>query len=148
MKRSSRIQPLKNLASRHEQQAARVLGQSRTQLGQQMNRLQELFSYREDYQQRFRREAEKGIAGAQMQTYQIFIQQLDEAIRQQRVQVEQAEKTCSTVSSQWRETHMRTQVLDKTIQKLQATENRQAEKISQRETDDLMNNRYCAAMES
>lgn len=147
MKRSNRIQPLKNLASRHEQQAARVLGQSRTQLGAQLKRLQELFSYREDYQQRFRREAKKGIAGAQLQSYQTFIQQLDEAIRQQQTQVEQAEKNCSTVTSAWRETHIRTQVLDKTIQKLQATESRQAEKISQRETDDLMNNRYCAAME-
>ncbi len=148
MKKSSRIQPLKKLASRHEQQAARVLGQSRTQLGQQLNRLQELFSYREDYQKRFRLEAEKGIAGAQLQSYQSFIQQLDEAIRQQQTQVEQAEKNCSTVTSAWRETHTRTQVLDKAIQRLQVKENRQAEKIAQREIDDLVNHRYCVAMES
>jgi len=148
MKKSMRIQPLKNLASRHEQQAARVLGQSRSQLGQQLNRLQELFSYREDYQQRFRREAENGIAGAQLQAYQSFIQQLDEAINQQRTQVEQAEKNCSTVTSAWRETHVRTQVLDKTIQRMQVKENKQVEKASQREIDDLVSSRFCLAMET
>ena len=143
MKKSKRIQPLKNLASRHEQQAARTLGQSRSQLGQQQGRLEELFAYRQEYQQRFRREAENGIRGAQLQTYQSFMLQLDEAIRQQRVQVEQAEQSCQTVTEQWRETHIRTQVLDKTIQRFRAHENRQAEKVSQREADDLAARRFC-----
>ena len=143
MKKSGRIQPLKNLASRHEQQAARTLGQSRSQLGEKQDRLQELFSYREEYQQRFQRDAEKGIGVTQLQAYHSFMQQLDEAISQQRIQVEQAEQRCSTVSAQWRETHIRTQVLDKTIQRLRAQENQQAEKISQREIDDQISGRYC-----
>ncbi len=147
MKKSSRIQPLKNLASRHEQQAARVLGQSQTQLGQQQGRLQELFSYREEYQQRFYRHAKNGIDGAQLQTYQSFIQQLDEAIRQQRRQVDQSAQTCHTVTAQWREKHIRTQVLDKTIQRLQVNEERQAEKIQQREIDDRAGKRHYSTLE-
>ena len=137
MKRSSRIQPLKNLASRHEQQAARALGRSRARLGQQETRLQELFAYREEYQQRFRREAANGIAGAQLQTYQAFMQQLDEAIRQQRLQVEQAAQSCQSVTARWQETHVRTQVLDKALERLRAGEQRQAEKASQREVEDI-----------
>jgi len=148
MKRSKRIQPLKNLASRHEQQAARVLGQSRSQLGQKQSRLQELFAYREEYQQRFRREAENGIAGSQLQAYQTFMQQLDEAIRQQRVQVEQAEQACNTVATQWRETHVRTQALDKTIQRFRAQENQQAEKRIQREADDRVSRTAYSSLEA
>lgn len=147
MKKSSRIQPLKNLASRHEQQAARVLGQSQTQLGKQQGRLQELFSYREEYQQRFYCQAKNGIAGAQLQAYQSFIQQLDEAISQQRRQVEQSEQTCHTVTAQWRERHIHTQILDKTIQRLQAKEERQAEKIQQREIDDRAGNAHYSTLE-
>ncbi len=147
MKKSSRIQPLKNLASRHEQQAARVLGQSQTQLGQQQGRLQELFSYRQEYQQRFHLQAKNGIGGAQLQAYQSFMQQLDEAIRQQRRQIEQSEQTCHMVTAQWREKHIRTQVLDKTIQRLQLKEARQAEKIQQRESDDRAGNRHYSTLE-
>ncbi|VAX14242.1 hypothetical protein MNBD_GAMMA24-2015 [hydrothermal vent metagenome] len=147
MKKSTRIQPLKNLASRHEQQAARVLGQSKTQLGQQQGRLRELFNYREEYQQRFHLQAKNGIGGAQLQAYQSFMQQLDEAIRQQRRQIEQSEQTCHTVTAEWREKHIRTQVLDKTIQRLQVKEARQAEKIQQRESDDRAANRHYSTLE-
>ncbi len=147
MKKSSRIQPLKNLASRHEQQAARTLGQSRSQLGQKQGRLQELFTYRDEYQQRFRREAENGIGVTRLQAYHSFMQQLDEAINQQHLQVEQAEQACSTVRAQWRETHIRTQVLDKTIQRLRVKENLQAEKISQREIDDRVSGSHYSTIE-
>lgn len=141
MKKSSRIEPLKNLASRHEQQAAQVLGQSRTQLGQQQGRLKELFNYRQDYQKRFHNQAQNGIGGAQLQAYQSFMQQLEDAIQQQRRQIEQSEQICLTVTTQWREKHIRTQVLDKTIQRLQVKENRQTEKVEQREMDDRASNR-------
>ncbi|HEB56069.1 MAG TPA: flagellar export protein FliJ [Gammaproteobacteria bacterium] len=147
MKKSSRIQPLKNLASRHEQQAARVLGQTQMQLGQQQGRLRELFNYREEYQQRFHLQAKNGIGGAQLQAYQSFMQQLDEAIRQQRRQIEQSEQACHTVTAQWREKYIRSQVLDKTIQRLQVKEARQAEKILQRESDELAANRHYSTLE-
>ncbi len=147
MKNSSRIQPLKKLASRHEQQAARVLGQSRSKLCQKQVRLQELFDYRTEYQQRFRSDAKEGIGVTQLQAYHAFMQQLDAAIAQQRLQVQEAESSLSNVSAEWRETHIRTQVLDKTIQRLDVKERRHADKINQREIDDLVGSRYCSSME-
>lgn len=141
MKKSNRIRPLKQLASRHEQQAARVLGESRKTLSDEQLRLDDLCRYREEYRKRFMSAGVNGMAGNQIQAYQNFLNQLDQAIQQQRLQVAEAEKNCQLDTRNWHDKHLKTQALDKTIQRFQQQETRHAEKCSQREADDLAGRR-------
>ncbi|MCW9024468.1 MAG: flagellar export protein FliJ [Gammaproteobacteria bacterium] len=141
MKKSNRIRPLKQLASRHEQQAARVLGESRTTLSDEQRRLNELCTYRDEYRTRFTTAGANGMDGNQVQAYQGFLRQLDHAIQQQRTQVAEAEKNCVSHTQSWHETHLKTQALDKTIQRFHSEETRQTDKREQREADDIAGRR-------
>ena len=148
MKRSNRIRPLKHLASRHEQQAARTLGESKKSLTDQQARLNELYAYRSEYQNRFQTEGSAGMMGTQLLAYQSFIQQLDQAIEQQKIQLVEAQQACMNETRHWQEKHMKTEVFNKTIQRFETQEKIQADKKVQREMDDYVNARFHASLKS
>ena len=141
MKKSNRIMPLKQLASRHEQQAAKTLGESKNVLTDQQNRLDELYTYRSEYHKRFQAEGLAGMLGTQLQAYQNFIGQLDQAIEHQKIKLAEAQQSCVNETRDWQEKHMKTEVFTKTITRYEVQERIQNEKKTQREMDDYLNAR-------
>ncbi|MDH5571569.1 MAG: flagellar export protein FliJ [Gammaproteobacteria bacterium] len=141
MKKSNRIIPLKQLASRHEQQAARTLGESKKTLSDHQQRLDDLNAYRREYQNRFQTEGLMGMNGSKLQAYQNFIAQLDQAIEQQKIQLVEAQQSCINETRQWQERHIKTEVFTKTVERFENQEKIMREKKSQREIDDYVNAR-------
>lgn len=142
MKKSDRIKSLMQLAEKREQQAVRDLGQARQQMAAQQTKLEELREYREEYRRRFLQDGEQGISGSQLQHFQAFMCQLDQAIENQHQVVEQLAAQCRQQTDHWQQRHQHTRILDKTRDRFARHERHQAERQEQRENDDLAATRY------
>lgn len=135
-KKSERWQSLRKIADQYEQLAARSLGTSQGNLGQQQHRLDELLRFRQDYNRQFQQSGAQGMDGATMQSFQRFLVQLDQAIAQQRQTVAAAEQDCEHKRHAWQDKHRTTRIYDKTIERFVAQEQHKEDRKEQRETDD------------
>jgi flagellar FliJ protein len=136
MKKSRRLQPVVKVAESREQQAARALGESQSQLSQAQQRHAELLRYKEEYLQRFHAAGKVGMNAAQMEDYRQFLVKLDQAIEQQRQVVEQAAQVLETKRRHWFEKRTKTQALDKVVSRYQSAEQRQQDRQEQNEQDE------------
>ncbi|MDH5408525.1 MAG: flagellar export protein FliJ [Gammaproteobacteria bacterium] len=142
MKKSERLEPIKEIAANHERDAAHALGQSQATLNEHEMKLQQLKEYRAEYARLFQEHGNRGMDGSQLQAYQTFISQIDLAIEQQRHMIEHANIDRNDKRDEWQTRHSRTQALDKTVQKFRQTEQTQENKREQREQDDNNNARF------
>ena len=129
--------PLKDLARRNEEYAARQLGLSRQTLLECQSRLDQLSSFRMEYIQQMQQAGNAGINGQQLQTFQQFISQLDFAINQQKQRIAVAEMNCHNQTRQWQEKHQKTEALNKAIDRMQFQERRNQLRKEQREQDEF-----------
>jgi len=136
-KKSERIKPIRKLAQHHEDHAANDLGQSQQRLQNCRTRLNELTGFRLEYTQQFNQAGQSGISGRQLNAFQQFMSTLDEAIRRQHQLIADAENHYQQQNRQWQDMHRRTQVLDKTIQRITAQENSAQQRREQREQDEI-----------
>lgn len=135
-KRSRRFQPIQRLAKHGEDQAAQQLGQSKKVLSDQEQRLQELTLYRDEYAQQFHQSGQGGLDGRQLQSYQSFLNQLDVAIEQQKLQILQAQKNCDEHRLDWRQKHTHSEVLDSAVKRIKVQEQRIEQRQEQRNNDE------------
>lgn len=139
MKKSERIEPIKQIAADHEQNAVQDLGQSRRALSEHEMKLEQLIQYRAEYARLFQEHGSRGMDGSQLQAYQGFLSQLDVAIRAQRGMIQQVKLECEDKRHEWQQRHTRTEALSKTIDRFRAAENKQKDKQEQKEADDHTN---------
>ena len=142
MKKSERMQPIRKLAADREQDAVKALGQSQRALNEHEQKLEQLKNYRAEYAKLFQQHGTQGMDGAQLQAYQTFIAQIDVAIHQQRQMIEFANEDCAEKRQDWQQTHTRTQVMDKAIDRFKQAEQKQEHKRQQKEADDHTNARF------
>ena len=135
-KKSDRWQALRKIADQYEQRAARSLGQSQGNLSQQRQRLEELLHFRQEYNQQFMATGSRGMDGTTLQSFQQFLQQLDQAIAQQRRTVAAAELDCDNKRGLWQDKHKTTRIYDKTIERFVNQEQRTQARKEQRENDE------------
>lgn len=136
MTRSKRIRPVVELAENRHLDAARSLGLSRKQLEHQEMRLHELISYRQEYSRRYSESCGGGIGAMRLNEYRIFLARLDQAIRQQQTQVEQARRDCDQKRQQWLASRTRAKALDKVMDRYRREELEDAERREQKEQDE------------
>lgn len=137
MTRSQRMKPVMRVAESREREAAKRLGESQQILEQQEQRLQELQSYRADYQRYCQERGTAGITAARFLELQRFMQQLDEAIRQQVQIIEQAEHSRDRQRQHWYDTRGKIKQIDKVIARYRDEEETVARKREQKEIDEL-----------
>ena len=142
MKKSERMEPIKQIAANHERDAAHALGQSQASLNEHETKLQQLKLYRTEYAKLFQEHGSRGMDGSQLQAYQTFIAQIDMAIQQQRDMIQHANKDRDEKRDDWQSRHTRTQALDKTVERFKKTEQTQQNSRDQREQDDHNNARF------
>ncbi len=135
-KKSDRFKLLQRLASKKEEQAAGVLGKSKTNLVSQQSRLEELHQFRVDYHSQLQKNGQSGMTGSTMQMYRRFIGQLDQAITQQQGTVVAAEGDCAQKKHQWQQTHTTTQIYDKTVERAVGHEQHEEQRKEQRAQDE------------
>ncbi|MBI3562457.1 MAG: flagellar export protein FliJ [Gammaproteobacteria bacterium] len=134
--KSDRFKLLQRLANKREQAAVRALGKSQQNLQTQQGRLSELNGFRHDYQQQFKHNGRQGMSGAALQLYHRFMQQLDQAIAQQQGTVSAADHECQHKKHDWQQTHIKTRIYDKTVERALNHEQQHAQRQEQKETDD------------
>ncbi len=134
---SDRFKPVVKVAANREADAARKFGQSRQQQQAEEQKLANLREYHLEYMQRFRNAAASGISVAQMREYQAFISKLETAIEQQLNVVEDSKKRVVEQKKVWTTQHVRTQSMDKAMQRLVDQEKREENAREQKASDEI-----------
>lgn len=136
MTRSKRMQTVNKVAHKKEQDAARMLGQSRKNLQQQNMRLTELMQYREDYTRKFTSSGNDGMDTRKLNEYRSFLHRLNQAILQQRDVIARAERECQLRERAWLGTRTRSQALTKVIARYQLEERVASDRKDQKVLDE------------
>ena len=136
MTRSKRMQTINKVAQKKEQDAARILGQSRQNLQLQNQRLSELMQYREDYTRKFSASGNDGMDTRKLNEYRSFLHRLNQAILQQREIITRADRECQLRERAWLGTRTRTQALDKVVERYQHEEQREVDRKEQKVQDE------------
>ena len=136
-RRLKRLEPVQRLRQFHERDAARRLGEDQQALAAQQTRLSELLQYREDYLQRYRQVLASGrLAGQPLQEYRVFLERLDQAIAQQRQNIERNERACAHSRDQWLSTRTDVRAIDKVVERRRVMLERARLKQEQSESDE------------
>jgi len=136
MSPSKRLKPVQRIALDREQKAARQMGRAHQTLQQEEQKLHQLKQYQQEYLERYQRAARQGMSASQLQEYRAFLAKLDGAIEQQRAAVEERLLAHSTSKQSWRQTHTRSQALDKVADRYRQRERQESERKEQKESDD------------
>ncbi|MAZ06084.1 flagellar export protein FliJ [Marinobacter sp. SS8-8] len=115
MLRSQRLAVVLSLEARKEQEALERMGEARKLVDQQRERVENLNRYQQEYRQQIRNSQQGVVQVARLQAWQAFIAQLDQVIRQQQVQLDQAEKVFEVRRQEWRQAWERRRGMEKYI---------------------------------
>lgn len=136
MNRSAKLQPIAKINKQHERNAGRAHGETIRQAESQQKQLDELINYRNHYSKTFQSASEAGLSMIQMQEYKFFINRLDEAITQQKLQVQHGQSKCKSSEKEWLNKRSQCQRIDKVIENRQQVE---FQEMKQREQKELEN---------
>lgn len=133
---SKRFKPVLRVAESRERRAAHQFGDSQRAAQEQEAKLDELRGYHQEYLERFNSAARSGISIGQLREYQAFLAKLELAIQQQESVVQESHNVCSVRKEEWQDKYIRTQALDKVVQRCETDERRTKETREQKESDD------------
>ena len=136
MSNSNQLQPVANLARHNERSAARRHGDVQREFRQQQAQLEELIRYRNQYVENFQQAGKTGLSIVQLRDYQLFLARLDQAIAQQRQQVQQHHAETRQSQANWIDKRGKSKMLDKVVAGRVQQEQQAAEKREQRELED------------
>jgi len=136
MKQAQRLQPVVKIAATQERNAAKVMGEMLRQAQEQQTQLEMLMNYRAEYFENFSVAGKAGLSAIQMQDYQVFLKRLDNAIAQQRQQLEQSRQSCEQSQNYWKGKRNHSEMMHKVM----AQRNQQSQQLKnsreQKEMDD------------
>lgn len=141
MPRRFPLQPLLDLAQDHTDAAARKLGMLKAKWQEAEEKLQQLKSYRVDYQARLLRGTKTGMQANSIKDFHLFLGKLDLAIRQQSEEVERCRKSWEGGLHEWQAKQRRLKAFDTLSQRHLSSERKREDKQEQREQDELSINR-------
>jgi flagellar FliJ protein len=130
------MQPVQRVAQSREQTAVRKLGQSQQHLAAQKARLEELRTYRDQYAKAFETSGGEGLSAARMRDYRLFLERLNEAIRQQEAIIAQGAAQHEQRREEWVKTRSHSQAVEKAVDRYRREEDRQQQKVEQKEQDE------------
>lgn len=136
MKRSKRLEPVREMAEEEEREcAARVAG-LQVRLDDALRRSEELKRYLVEYQSMFQQRAAAGIGVSGLREYQTFLARLNDAVQQQDVVVAQQESECARARVQWVEAAARKSAVGKVIENARSEDQKLEDRRLQKENDE------------
>jgi len=130
------MKPVQRVAESREQKAVQKLGQSQQYLDAQRARLEELFSYRNQYSEAFQKSSGQGLGANRLQEYRVFLARLNEAIHQQEANIAQCTCQHEQTRQQWVETRSHHQAIDKVVERYRSDEQKAKDRLEQQEQDE------------
>ncbi len=137
MSRSERFKPVQRISGDREQKAAQALGDSRRALEAQQKKLEELEQYRHDYYRQYERAGSAGLTAAKLMELQRFLASLNQAIEQQRRQIQMAEQACQRQEALWLQARGKAKAVDKVAERMREDERLQQQRRDQKESDEF-----------
>lgn len=136
------LQPLLELMQSRTDEATRKLGQLLAVEQNQRSRLQMLEQYREEYAQRMSDAVRQGLTPTALLNFQSFIFRIDDAITQQRVVVENSEKSTRQGQQQWQEQNKQLKAIDTLSQRHELRERYRENRSDQKLQDEFAARRF------
>ena len=142
MSRASRLDIVVKLAKQREDQATQALVQVRAQVAAEEKRLEELLSYRQEYQTYLDKQGSHGISMQQWRRTQGFIDQLEDLSVRQQNTIATWRAREQQVLAKWQELYQRRKNIGQFIDKISMEEAIAADKKEQKQIDELINQRF------
>ena len=136
MKKSQRFSTLAEIAKNKEKAAAGALGIVNKVHMENIEKLESLQQYRLEYIKKFDSHGKLGMDVTSMQTYKKFIDGLEQAINDQKLQIIESEQQCLVSKSLWQQVHMKTEIMNTTVEKYKDKERIDEDHREQKEMDD------------
>ncbi len=136
MTKSDRVKPIVKVAQNREREAARAFAGSQRVLQEREQRLAEVCRYRAEYLENYQARGRSGMSAQQLRSYRNFLQKLDLAVEQQEQLVQVAQYELEQQKAHWMEKHVRTRALDNMRARYVTQEQRDAQRVEQKESDE------------
>lgn len=136
MKKSQRFSTLADLAKKKEDAAAGALGAVNKVHMENVQKLKSLQQYRLDYIEKFTLHGKEGMDVTSMQTYKAFIEGLEKGIQDQQIQIAESQQQCNVSKGLWLQVHMKTEIMNTTVEKYKVQERHDEDYREQKEVDD------------
>lgn len=139
--RSQRLQRVADLAGKRTDDAANVLAQRLQALDAARQQLQELEQFRREYRQSPTAPDQPGISVAELRNRQQFVARIDQAIVQQRSEIEQHTRRLDQARAAWIESRSRSTALETVTERHRDRERAGEERAEQAALDERMQRR-------
>lgn len=136
------LQPLLEVMQTRTDEATRQLGKLIAAEQSQRSRLQMLEQYRDEYAQRLREAAMQGVTRLVLLNYQDFLARIDEAIKQQRIAVENSETSTKAGQEHWQNQNKQLKAIDTLSQRHDARERYRENRQDQKLQDEFSSRKY------
>ena len=137
MTRSKKLQPVVKYVDKNEKSALEAVAFSQQKLQQQRNKLQQLNDYKNEYSRQHSGAQSASFSSVQLQEYNRFFSQLNDTIFQQTQVVAMAQREVDLKRQNWKITRSRSDAMHKIVDKIEASELKQAEIIEQKFMDEV-----------
>jgi len=134
MKRSKRMEPIRQLATEREREAAAQVDLARRALDDHERQLVQLRQYRAEYAERVTNDAAPDVV--RLQNFHAFLGRLSDAIAQQERAVAEALAVLERATDSWRERRIEAASIGRAVVKLATGERRVEDRHAQREADE------------
>ncbi|OGS81083.1 MAG: flagellar export protein FliJ [Gallionellales bacterium GWA2_59_43] len=127
---------LMNLVEHSNESATRKLGLLNQQQQSAQQKLDTLLEFRRDYQSQMQKGTQEGMSPIELRNFQQFIYKLDDAIAQQRKQLEKSQASTQLGRNEFDVTQRKLKSLDTLRQRHIETQRKIAEKAEQKAQDE------------
>jgi flagellar protein FliJ len=129
--RSARLQPAVDQAQRREQDALQRLAEQQRRMAYVQQQLDDLERYRREYSL-----SAGGLTVSALLNRQQFVDRIDQAIVQQKREVERQRRVMESARVQWLQTHARERALDSVVERFRVQEQQSEQRQEQAEMDE------------
>ncbi len=137
MPRRFPLQSLLDVAQGHADDAAKRLHALRAKWQEAEEKLRQLMGYRDDYRARLLGSTRQGLSVTFLRDYQLFLDKLELAIRQQQAEVAQCKNRWETGQREWLAQQRKLKAYGTLAQRHERSEERREARKEQRELDEF-----------
>ncbi len=142
MPRRFPLQPLLDLANDRVDAATQRLALLKQRWQLQEDKLKQLFTFQAEYRQRLADTLQRGVEMGSVHEFRAFLQKLELAIRQQKLEVQQAKFTWEECQHVWLEERRKLKTFDILKERHQRGETQRENRLEQRDQDEYARNSF------
>lgn len=137
MARSDRMKPVVQVVSNRERDAAKALGDCQRMLDEQVQRMEELKTYRLEYISRLQDTSQQGIQVETLRQWHQFLAGLDKAIEQSQLQIERTREICEQRRQEWFQARSKKKAVGRVVERFVEEEQKVEGKREQKTIDEI-----------